>query len=304
MENLRPAAETQEPIVRSLDWEDRRRRLSLDTAGVSHRGRRRLNQDQHLIADLLSARRRDGAGSDHGNLQSRAEEMLLVVADGMGGHPCGEVASLLAVRVLVKELLAGPAAVDDPLAKLDAAVRCADEALHRAGARRSDLATMGTTLTAAWWLPPMLFFAHVGDSRLYLLRDGRLARLTRDHTLAAKLLAGGIDRDRTHDVLHVLTQALGGAQKGVDPDEGVRRLQAGDALLLCTDGLGRGVTDAEIARALERADSAHTVAVALLEGALATDDGDNITAVVARVLPTARRGEGDERRGGSQEVVP
>jgi protein phosphatase len=289
MENLRHTLElTPRPdALRVFDWRDRGSRLVLDTASVTHPGRRRLNQDQHLVADLASARQ------NHAESEQRAGdagEMLLAVADGMGGHPGGEVASVLAVRVLVKELLETPADVGEPLGRLERALRSSDAALHHAGARRTDLATMGTTLTAAWWIAPMLYFAHVGDSRLYLLRDGRLSRLTRDHTLAAKLCAAGHECSNTSGIGHILTQAVGGGEKGIEPLIGAERLEPGDSLLLCSDGLVRGVTDAEIERALQRADSARDATSALLAAALGSDDGDNITAVVARVLSPPRRG--------------
>jgi protein phosphatase len=246
-----------------------------------------LNQDQYLIADLAAARRRDDERSVAG---SCACERLLVVADGMGGHPCGEVASLLAVRVLVQELLRCPVEAGDPIRQLVRALRASDAALHHAGARRDDLASMGTTLTAAWWVPPRLHFAHVVDSRLCLLHDGRLERLSRDHTLAADLRAAGVHTAKTAGFEHVLTQAVGGGTPGISPETGSRRLEAGDSVLLCSDGLVRGVIEDEIARALRLHDCPRTAATALLEGALASNDDDNITVVVARVRPAPRRG--------------
>ncbi|HVR29666.1 MAG TPA: protein phosphatase 2C domain-containing protein [Thermoanaerobaculia bacterium] len=289
MDNLRraPLDGLEHPPDRpALGWGERKPRLVLESAGVSHPGRRRSNEDQYLIADLAAARRRAGRQPS----EAAAEEALLVVADGMGGHPSGEVASLLAVRVLLKELVDAPSSSEcDPLGWLELAVRSSDEAIHRTSARRRDLAAMGTTLTAAWWIPPMLFYGHVGDSRLYLLRDGRLTRLTRDHTVSA-------------DLGHVLTQAIGGSHRGADPDLGVRRLEPGDWLLLCTDGVVGGVTEEEIARVLTLADSARTAAMALLEGALATGDGDNITALAVRVWPAARRGHLRPRGAESTEA--
>jgi protein phosphatase len=245
---------------------------------VSHPGRRRLNQDQFLIADLDAARRREGAGSDNG----RGGESLLLVADGMGGHPGGEVASLLAVRVLLNDLIHA-ANGGNPLRRLEHAMRSSDREIHSAGARRGDLASMGTTLTAAWWIPPMLYFAHVGHSRLYLLRGGRLARLTKDHTVSAGMTEAGFEETKAAGFEHVLTQALGGDHEGVDPEAGCRRLYPGDVLLLCTDGLLRGVDEDHITRVLEEVHSASDAAAGLLESALATDDLDNITALVARV---------------------
>ena len=120
--------------------------------------------------------------------------------------------------------------------------------------------------------------------------------LFRSHTVAAELLSAGHKSTKTVGFEHVLTQAVGGDQEGVDPEEGTRRLEAGDALLLCTDGLVRGLGDDEIAAALQLADSARSAAVALLERALAADDRDNITAVAARVRPARRRGASDAPR--------
>lgn len=269
---------------------DLRSTLVLDAAGISHPGRRRLNQDQFLIADLAAARQRETTrvNGDHDG----GAESLLVVADGMGGHPCGEVASLLAVRVVVHELLRSSDGANgaNPLHRLEQALQCGDEALHRAGHRRIDLANMGTTLTAAWWVAPMLYFEHVGHSRLYLLRGGRLSRLTRDHTLAVGMLEAGFERATVGRFEHVLTQALGGDHEGVDPEGGCRRLDEGDILLLCTDGLVQGLDDHDLARLLESAPSAHAAAAALIEAALSTDDHDNLTALVARVeVPSSRQ---------------
>jgi protein phosphatase len=284
MEDIRPTpppAIEPSPASAGLDQADSA--LMLDVAASSHPGKRRLNQDQYLIADLAAARRRE---SDPVALNAGdANERLLVVADGMGGHPRGEVASLLAVRVLLQELLRGPCEAGEPRRRLECALRASDDALHRTSVRRPDLASMGTTLTAAWWTSPLLHFAHVGDTRLYVLHEHRLERLTRDHTLAAELLARGVAATKAAGFEHVLTQSVGGADHGVEPETGSLRLDADDWLLLCSDGLLRGVTEDEIERALGLADCARTAASALLAGALASDDTDNITALVARVRP-------------------
>jgi protein phosphatase len=258
---------------------DRSAPLRLEAAGASHPGRRHLNQDQFLIADLHAARRRDDLGGDSGSY----DESLLVVADGMSGHPGGEVASLLAVRVLLSELVKADPDADDLVRRLELAMRSSDRAIHEAGARRDDLNGMGTAVTAAWWVAPMLVFAHVGHSRLYLLRDGRLSHLTRDHTVSAGMTEAGFEETKAAGFEHVLTQALGGDREGVAPELGCRRLRLGDALLLCTDGLLRGLVEDQITRMLERAPSAHDAAARLLASALSTDDLDNITALVARV---------------------
>jgi protein phosphatase len=260
--------------------------LLLEAAGLTDPGRRRLNEDQVLIADLGAARHRDGLAVR----DDRRSDWLLVVADGMGGHPGGDVASLLAVRVLLSELVHTSPDVDNPVRRLEAAMRSCDREIHEAGARRTDLASMGTTLTAAWWVPPMLYFAHVGHSRLYLSRGGRLVRLTRDHTVSAGMTAAGFEETKAAGFEHVLTQVLGGDCEGVAPDAGCRRLQAGDALLLCSDGLLRGVDEDQITSTLESNQLAGDAAKSLLECALATDDHDNVTALVARIASYPAQG--------------
>ena len=286
---LHTISATHDPIVQTPTL-DRRAPLVYEAAGVSHPGRRHLNQDQFLIADLAAARRRDG----HGAGEERADS-LLVVADGLGGHPGGEVASLLAVRVLLNELVHTTPDGGNPVRQLELAMRASDRAIHEAGARRDDLAGMGTTLTAAWWLPPMLYFSHVGHSRLYLLRGGRLVRLTRDHTVSAGMTEVGFEETKAAGFEHVLTQALGGDREGVAPDAGCRRLYPGDVVLLCSDGLLRGLDEDQITRMLEQDPSAHGAAESLLQSALATDDHDNITALVARIEAEPEPGKAASR---------
>jgi protein phosphatase len=289
---LHAISATHDPVVQTPPVRDWRAPLVLEAAGASHPGRRHVNQDQFLIADLAAARRRDGRGN--GNERS---ESLLVVADGMGGHAGGEVASLLAVRVLLSELAHITPDGDNPVRQLELAMRASDRAIHEAGARRDDLASMGTTLTAAWWIPPMLYFAHVGHSRLYLLRGGRLVRLTKDHTVSASMTEAGFEETKAAGFEHVLTQALGGDREGVVPDAGCRRLHPGDALLLCSDGLLRGCDEDQITRMLEQSHSAHGGAEGLLASALATDDHDNITALVARIEVEPVEGDSTSRSG-------
>ncbi len=292
MEKLLHDVSTHEGAIFQGSKRDRRVPLVLEAAGVSHPGRRGLNEDQFLIADIAAARQRESASDESRN--ARGVESLLVVADGMGGHQGGEVASLLAVRVLLSELVHA-ADGDNPLRRLERAIQSSDRAIHSAGYRRGELGSMGTALTTAWWIPPMLYFAHVGHSRLYLLRGGRLTCLTKDHTVAARMTETGFEETKAAGFEHVLTQALGGDVKGVNPQTGCRRLDPGDALLLCTDGLLRGVDEDQVTRVLERAHSATGAAASLLESALATDDHDNITALVARVVIEPDQGSAASR---------
>jgi len=194
--------------------------------GITQKGRSRPNNEDSLLV---------GAGADRN---------LFAVADGMGGHRAGEVASFIATAVL------GRLGSEDPL---EGVIRRANRSIVAAQGDE-ELAGMGTTVVALRFSEtqegPVAEVAHVGDSRAYLLRDGRLRRLTEDHSLAAGLARGGAttpDRAAYRPRLNVLTRALGvGEEVGVESRTlGVRE---GDRFLLCSDGLSDAVADAEIAR--------------------------------------------------------
>jgi protein phosphatase len=164
-------------------------------------------------------------------------------------------------------------------------VRAVDLALTEYARGDKKLTGMGTTLTVAYTVGADLFTLHVGDSRAYLYRQGRLTQLTRDHTVAQSLAdAGDIQPEEvaTHKHRHVLTSALGGNAGLVRADIERARLQDGDRLLLCTDGLTDLVADDRIAHALEEAESPQHACNRLIELALAEGGRDNVTAVVAR----------------------
>jgi PPM family protein phosphatase len=170
-----------------------------------------------------------------------------VVADGMGGHEGGQVASRLAVEV-VRDVYLESAA--DPEAALVEALRAAHEAIQRYAADHPRLRGMGTTCTALSILDGCLHFAHVGDSRLYLIRGSTIARLTHDHSYVSRLVAAGIlqpEEAENHPDRHILTAAVGAdsALQAEIPEAPIE-LQTGDILLLCTDGLHGLVSDDEI----------------------------------------------------------
>jgi serine/threonine protein phosphatase PrpC len=200
---------------------------------------------------------------------------LLAVADGMGGHRAGGVASRLAV-----ETLRAVAEVDDPQTALPAAVRCANAAVHALAGTAPDLARMGTTLTAAALGDDGLTVAHVGDSRLYRLRGSELERLTRDHTPVEELarVSGGDERTLARPLASVLLRAIG-ARAQVDVHVASHRAAPGERWLLCSDGLTKHLHDAEIADLLGAADTARDAVDALVEATLARGASDNVTAV-------------------------
>ena len=212
-------------------------------------------------------------------------DALLVVADGMGGHRAGDVASDAAVRGLVaglsrRDAVAGP---DDLADALALAARQVNADVH-AAAQRPETLGMGTTLTAAALRGRSLALAHVGDSRAYLLRGGELRQLTQDHSWVAERVAQGLlspDEARDHPWGNVLTRAVGiGPEVEVDSD--TLDVREGDVLLLCSDGLTSMLTDDRIARRLVDRDPPAACRT-LVDAANASGGHDNVTVIVARV---------------------
>lgn len=204
---------------------------------------------------------------------------LWLVADGMGGHQYGEVASALARDTIVREVARGT-----PLAQ---AIRTADEEIIRTSRRRNDALPMGTTVVAARVQGRRFEVAWVGDSRVYLWRDGQLIQLSHDHSYVQELIASGVitqEQARTHPHRNVVTQALGVTdpnQLNVETLTG--ELRAGMQLLLCSDGLTEEVDDRSIAQVLAQTDcSAQECVDTLVAAALDGGGSDNITAVLIR----------------------
>lgn len=241
--------------------------------------------------------RETGACTDVGRLRQSNEDALVLadpvfaVADGMGGARAGEVASAMAVAALY-----GFAGGADGLV---AALEDVNDRIHAAAQADGSLAGMGTTATAALVTRDELVIAHVGDSRAYLLRDGRLRQVTDDHSLVAELIRRGAltpaEAER-HPQRSVITRALG-AEPDVEVD--VVRLvpQAGDVLLLCSDGLTGMVGDGEIGRIVGEPGPLPERARELVQAANGAGGEDNVTVVLVRI---GERGEEDtepERSG-------
>jgi protein phosphatase len=176
-------------------------------------------------------------------------------------------------------------ATDALLTEFRHALEQADVQLIHESRRRPELHGMGTTLTLAYCLGDTLFVAHVGDSRCYLLRRGLLYRLTRDHTLVAEMVRRGLlqpEEAEHHGYRHIITNVVGGAGPGVQVEVHKLPLEAGDTLLLCSDGLTEMVSDQEVLSVLQaEADPAGACARLV---ARANEEGgkDNVTVVVAR----------------------
>ena len=267
------------------------RPLGVRAQGLTDRGRVRPdNEDQFAIAELGRALRVTQSSLGPELRFSDAHATLLVVADGMGGHRAGEVASSLAVSAVessVLESLRTSAGLDSDeiLERLCAAVRDADQRIFEQASQRADQRGMGTTLTVAYAVRSMLFVAHVGDSRLYLHRGGRLHQITRDHTLVTEMVERGAlapQMATSHPLRHVITNAVGGAEPGLKVEPHQLPLEPGDVVLLCSDGLTEMVPDQQIAEMLERHREPSAASSQLVAAALGAGGRDNVTAVVAR----------------------
>ena len=267
----------------------------IDVSGLSHPGKVRVRNEDHFIVTRVGRYLETMLTTlPPGEVPERAEEFGygMIVADGMGGHAGGEIASRMAISGLVKLILAMP----DWIFQLDETV--ATEATERSKQRFSnlnalliehgkqvqDLRGMGTTLTAARTMGRDLQIVHVGDSRAYLLRDGRLLRLTKDHTYVQLLIdSGQLSKEEAADfgARHVLVNALGGLNEDVEVDVDQLKLTSGDRLLLCSDGLTDLVDDERIRQVLIDCRESAEACRRLVDLALAGGGKDNVTVVVA-----------------------
>ena len=227
-----------------------------------------------------------GSRTDIGCLRDHNEDSLVVtpplfaVADGMGGHAAGEVASEIAVRVL-SEL-----APEHPdVEALGRAIEEANRAVIQAAREGRGRQGMGTTMTAAMLEGERLVIAQVGDSRAYLLHQGKLQQLTRDHSLMADMIEAGQltpEEARTHPQRSVITRALG-SDAHLRPDIYEINVETGDRLLICSDGLSGMIFDDQIENTLRRVQDPQRCASQLVNEAIAAGGHDNVTVIVADV---------------------
>jgi len=216
--------------------------------------------------------------------QFPAKGRLAIVADGMGGYEGGQEASRIAVEV-IEEIYAnsGPG---DPRTWLLQGFQVAHHRIQEYAEKYSDLHGMGTTCTAMALLDHLLYFAHVGDSRLYLVRGSNISRLTQDHSYVSRLVQNGVlraEEAESHPQRHILTAALG-AGNSVTPDAPPQpvSLETGDVLVLCTDGLWGLLTESEIQSAVAGKTAAE-ICDTLVETAKNRGGPDNITVLVLRI---------------------
>lgn len=251
-------------------------RPGMEVAILSDVGRvRQNNEDSYLYweADLDEEFRRKGR--------------LAIIADGMGGYDGGQEASRLAVETV--RAVYDRVFHDDPEAALMEAFVAAHQRIRSYAEEHREFQGMGTTCTALAIVRGQLHFAHVGDSRLYLVRNGEISRLTRDHSYVGKLVESGIVRAEdaeTHPQRHILTAALGsGVEFAADVSPKALSLEQGDTLVLCTDGLWGLVNEREVAF-LADGNGPPEACRELVKMALQRGGPDNITVLVLRVGTT------------------
>jgi protein phosphatase len=208
---------------------------------------------------------------------------LFVVADGMGGHNAGEVASALAAKALHEFITQANETSESTLAE---AFCLANDQVLNAAAANTTYEGMGTTVVAACVNDGSIVFGSVGDSRIYLMSGGALQQLTDDDSWVSRVLpaeAIGSEEALRHPMRHVLTKVIG-LREDMEPSVGSSSFISGDTLLLCSDGLHGVVNDEAIALLLARSDTVEEIAGGLVEKALNSGSTDNITAVVVRKL--------------------
>lgn len=246
--------------------------LTIEVAGVTDVGRQREQNEDAW-----------GQPSVDQSALTASRGYLVAVADGMGGHALGEVASHLAIAALYEVYYSSDA---EPARALATAVERANATIFtQAQARR---VSMGTTLVAALLYDSSMTLVNIGDSRAYRLRGGSIRQLTRDHSLVAEQVRRGVLTEadaRLSPVRNVLTRSVG-ARPNVEPDLTETGLAAGDVLLLCSDGLHNLVAPEEMSAAIEGQHLAGA-AQTLVELANARGGNDNITCVLVRVVSIA-----------------
>lgn len=228
-----------------------------------------------------------GARSDVGCVRPHNEDSYLVqsplfcVCDGMGGHAAGEVASSIAVETIAKT---APQSAD--AARLAAAVEAANAAVIEAALNGLGKPGMGCTATCAYIENDTLAIAHVGDSRAYLLHEGTLIRVTRDHSYVEELVDAGeitADEARVHPNRSVITRALG-SDPAMYADHFTLHIEEGDRLILCSDGLSSMIPDSDIENIATQSSSAQICVDNLVDAALAAGGHDNVTVVVVDLV--------------------
>ncbi len=270
-------------------------------AGKTDIGRRRSsNQDQFLIAEAIPSLRvsSNSLGFPLTTLiNGKAQAHIMIVADGMGGHQGGSRAAELTIRIVIDQLCG----MTDWRLAIDASKRNEFQSVLQAIVSRAHRAVvsesrddpsfrgMGTTLTLALAIEHDLWLAHVGDSRCYLIRNGAISKLTRDHTVADQIAArGGLNPSFLENSpwSNVLWNAIGADAEEVVADVTHQITKIGDRYVLCSDGLNKHLNDAEVSKLVVEAPHPSQACDALVASAVERGGTDNVTTIVFEVRET------------------
>ena len=272
--------------------------LALRWSAKTHPGRFRPNNEDSFLALTFDGREMLVLGRI-GERTIETNDCIFAVSDGMGGASSGEFASRLAIdgitRLLPKGLRLSAAGLSSGFSDL---LQELFDGIHRSlirlGSSYEECHGMGATLSLCWFTPEWMFYAHIGDSRIYYLpKGGSLKQLSHDHTHVGWLFRKGSISERearNHPRKSALEQALGANSQLIDPQIGAVGLQAGDRFIICTDGLVDGLWDRHIeeyltAKAGESID--HRIADVMVETAVENSGRDNCTAMVIEVIPSS-----------------
>ena len=265
---------------------NRSQRSHLNVAALSHAGMvGKNNEDRYTVSSYIG--------------QEDRPVLFAIVSDGIGGHRAGEVAAELAVNYILQKISESDG--KHPLEIMESAIHWASQAIASRSASQADQFGMGATCACLWVDGNRLYTAYIGDSRIYLIRDGKIQRLTVDHTWVQEAIEKGVitpDQARDHPNVHVIRRHLGSVElpdvdfrlklSSEDNDEQARQnqgtyLKTGDVLLMCSDGLTDLVWDDEILRLVTTRNALKSAAQDLVEQANERGGYDNITVILIGV---------------------
>ncbi|WP_077367355.1 Stp1/IreP family PP2C-type Ser/Thr phosphatase [Anaerosalibacter sp. Marseille-P3206] len=215
---------------------------------------------------------------------------LFIVADGMGGHKAGEVASKMAVEIIVEVFNSNKVNVSKDektiINTIKQAIDEANEKIYKKSLANLEFNGMGTTLTMAYILGKKLLVGHIGDSRVYIIQDNKIYQITEDHSLVAELVKNGsisAEEAQYHPQKNIITRAVG-TSKSIDTDIVIDEVKKGDIILLCTDGLTNMIDDLEIKNIIKDNDDMQKACEGLVKRANELGGLDNITAIAVKIV--------------------
>jgi protein phosphatase len=287
VENVKPALAAAKYFVHA-PGED----LAYEFGAASHKGLKRSeNQDHYLILRRTRTQQLLHTNVPTENLALPTDEThAMAVADGMGGHQCGSLASEIAIRAawdLAGRSISWVMKLDDLESaelteRIEGFVYLMQQAFVHEYRVNPQFGESGTTFTASYFVGTFAAIMQIGDSPSFIWREGTMRRMTRDHTIEQEFISAGVAAEIAGKFSHMLTRCLGYESHNTRPDIHFVRLKPGDQVLLCTDGLTDMVSDTRIAECIDNAKSAQLACDGLIQLALDGGGRDNVTAVLAR----------------------